>query len=337
MVFQVGKIPSEILKSIVFRNLGMINDRLLVGPGIGEDAAVVRFGNKALVLSTDPITGTASNIGWFSVHINANDVATFGAKPKWYLCSIMLPKGSRKNVLREIMKQIDSACTELGVTVIGGHCEVTPFLKRPILVGFMLGETNLNRYVTSASASEGNVLMLTKTVGIEGTAILATDTKNILRKHLNKGVIKRAQNLYKKISVVKEALMAMEVGGVTAMHDPTEGGILCGIWELSEASHLGVKIYQNKIPISSETKSICKILKIDPFRIMSSGSLLIAAKKSSASKIIKELSRKRIPISVIGEFTKRKHGRKLLSLDESVVELKPPFPDDVYNVFSKLR
>jgi hydrogenase maturation factor len=313
MVFQVGKIPSEILKSIVFRNLGTINDRLLVGPGIGEDAAVVRFGNKALVLSTDPITGTASNIGWFSVHINANDVATFGAKPKWYLCSIMLP------------------------TVIGGHCEVTPFLKRPILVGFMLGETNLNRYVTSASASEGNVLMLTKTVGIEGTAILATDTKNILRKYLNKGVIKRAQNLYKKISVVKEALMAMEVGGVTAMHDPTEGGILCGVWELSEASHLGVKIYQNKIPISSETKSICEILKIDPFRIMSSGSLLIAAKKSSSSKIIKELSRKRIPISVIGEFTKRKHGRKLLSLDESVVELKPPFPDDVYNVFSKLR
>ncbi|OGD53520.1 hypothetical protein A3K80_07050 [Candidatus Bathyarchaeota archaeon RBG_13_38_9] len=337
MVFQVGKIPSEILKSIVFRNLGMANDRLLVGPGIGEDAAVVRFGNKALVLSTDPITGTASNVGWFSVHINANDVATFGAKPKWYLCSIMLPKGSRKNVLRGIMKQIDSACTELGVTVIGGHCEVTTFLKKPILVGFMLGETRLNRYVTSGGASVGNVLMLTKTVGIEGTAILATDAENILRKHLKKGVIRRAQNLYKKISVVKEALMAMEVGGVTAMHDPTEGGILCGIWELSEASHLGVRIYQNRIPISSETRSICKILKIDPCRLVSSGSLLIAAKKSFAPKIIKELSGKRIPISVIGEFTKRKHGRKLLSIDESVIELKPPFPDDVYNVCSKLR
>lgn len=337
MVFQVGKIPSEILKSLVFRNLGMTSDRLLVGPGIGEDAAVVRFGNKALVLSTDPITGTASNGGWFSVHINANDVATFGAKPKWYLCSIMLPKGSKENVLRGIMKQIDSACTELGVTVIGGHCEVTQFLKRPILVGFMLGETSLNRYVTSGGASVGNVLMLTKTVGIEGTAILATDAESILRKHLKKGVIKRAQNLYKKISVVKEALMAMDVGGVTAMHDPTEGGILCGIWELSEASNLGVRVYRDRIPISSETESICKILKIDPFRLMSSGSLLIAAKKSSAPKIIKELSGKRIPISVIGEFTKRKHGRKFLSIDESAVELKPPFPDDVYNVFSKLR
>jgi hydrogenase maturation factor len=337
MIFQVGKIPSEILKSIVFRNLGIPNDRLLVGPGIGEDAAVVRFGNKALVLSTDPITGTASNVGWFSVHINANDVATFGAKPKWYLCSIMLPKRSRKNVLHGIMKQIDSACAELGVTVIGGHCEVTPFLKRPILVGFMLGETSLNRYVTSGGASVGNVLMVTKTVGIEGTTILATDAEDMLRKHLKKGVIKRAQNIYKKISVVKEALMAMEVGGVTAMHDPTEGGILCGIWELSEASNLGVRVYKDRIPISSETKSICKILKIDPFRLMSSGSLLIAAKKSSASKIIKELSGKKIPISVIGEFTKRKYGRKLLSIDESVAELKPPFPDDVYNVFSKLR
>ncbi|TRO58850.1 hydrogenase [Candidatus Bathyarchaeota archaeon] len=337
MVFQVGKIPSEILRSIVFRNLGMMNDRLLVGPGIGEDGAVVRFGNRALVLSTDPITGTASNVGWFSVHINANDVATFGAKPKWYLCSIMLPKGSRENELRGIMKQIDSACTELGVTVIGGHCEVTPFLKRPILVGFILGETRLNRYVTSAGASVGNVLMMTKTVGIEGTTILATDTERILRKHLKKGVIKRAQNLYKKISVVQEALMAMEVGGVTAMHDPTEGGILCGIWELSEASNIGVRVYRDRIPISSETKSICKILKIDPFRLMSSGSLLIAAKKSLAPKIIKRLSGKQVPISVIGEFTKRKNGRKLLSIDESFVELKPPFPDDVYTVFSNLR
>jgi len=336
MGFQVGKIPSESLENIVFRNLGIANDRLLVGPRIGEDAAVVRFGNRALVLSTDPITGTASNVGWFSVHINANDVATFGAKPKWYLCSIMLPRGSRENELRGIMKQIDSACAELGVTVIGGHCEVTPFLKRPILVGFMLGETRLNRYVTSAGASVGNVLMMTKTVGIEGTTILATDTERILRKHLKKGVIKRAQNLYKKISVVQEALMAMEVGGVTAMHDPTEGGILCGIWELSEASNIGVRVYRDRIPISSETKSICKILKIDPLRLMSSGSLLIAAKKSSAPKIIKELSGKQVPVSVIGEFTKRKNGRKLLSIDESVVELRPPFPDDVYTVFSNL-
>ncbi|WP_455369527.1 AIR synthase family protein [[Eubacterium] cellulosolvens] len=336
MGFQVGKIPSESLENIVFRNLGITNDRLLVGPGIGEDAAVVRFGNKALVLSTDPITGTASNVGWFSVHVNANDIATFGAKPKWYLCSIMLPKGSKEKVLRGIMKQIDYACKELGVTVIGGHCEVTRFLKRPVLVGFMLGETSLNSYVTSGGASEENVLMLTKTVGIEGTAILATDAESMLEKHLKKGVIKRAQNLYKKISVVKEALMAMDVGGVSAMHDPTEGGVLCGIWELAEASNLGVIVHGDQIPISSETKNICKTLKIDPFRLMSSGSLLIAAKKSSVPKLIKELSKKHVPISVIGKFTKRKYGRKLVSIDGSF-ELKPPFPDDVYRVLSKLK
>ena len=201
MGFQVGKIPSESLEKIVFRNLGMANNRLLVGPGIGEDAAVVRFNNKALVLSTDPITGTASNIGWFSVHINANDIATFGAKPKWYLCSIMLPKGSKDKVLRGIMKQIDYACTELGVTVIGGHCEVTRFLKRPVLVGFMLGETSIDRYVTSGGASVEDILMLTKTAGIEGTAILATDAESLLKKHLKEKVIKQAQNLYKKISI----------------------------------------------------------------------------------------------------------------------------------------
>jgi hydrogenase expression/formation protein HypE len=337
MAFQIGKIPSESLENIVFRNLGIANNRLLVGPRIGEDAAVVRFSNKALVLTTDPITGTASNIGWFSVHINANDVATFGAKPKWYLCSIMLPKGSKEKVLRGIMKQIDYACAELGVTVIGGHCEVTRFLKRPVLAGFMLGETSLNRYVTSGGASEENVLMLTKTVGIEGTAILATDAESMLKKHLKKEVIKRAQNLYKKISIVKEALMAMDVGGVTAMHDPTEGGIICGIWELAEASNLGVIVHADQIPISSETNNVCKTLKIDPFRLMSSGSLLIAAKKSSVPKIIKGLSKKRILISVIGKFTEKKYGRKLLSIDGSYVKLKPPFPDDVYHVLSKLN
>lgn len=336
MGFQIGKIPSESLEKIVFRNLGIANDRLLVGPGIGEDAAVVRFDDKALVLSTDPITGTTSNVGWFSVHVNANDIATFGAKPKWYLCSIMLPKGSKEKVLRGIMKQIDYACKELGVTVIGGHCEVTRFLKRPVLVGFMLGETSLNRYVTSGGASVENVLMLTKTAGIEGTAILANDAESLLKKYLKKKVIQQAQNLYKKISVVKEALIAMDVGGVTAMHDPTEGGILCGIWELAEASNLGVTVQRDQIPISPETKNICKILNIDPFRLMSSGSLLIAAKKSSVPKIIKGLSKKRIPISVIGKFTKRKHGRKLVSIDGSCAELKPPFPDDVYRILSKL-
>jgi len=158
----------------------------------------------------------------------------------------------------------------------------------------------------------------------------------MLKKHLNKGVIKRAQNLYKKISIVKEALIAMDVGGVTAMHDPTEGGILCGIWELAEASNLGFRIYGDRIPISFETENICKILKIDPFRLMSSGSLLIAAKKSSAPKIIKELSEKRITISVIGEFTKKEHGRTFLSIDKSAIELRPPFPDEVYHVLSKL-
>ncbi len=179
--------------------------------------------------------------------------------------------------------------------------------------------------------------MLTKTIGIEGTAILASDAKKMMKKHLKKEEIKQAQNLYKKISIVKEALMAIDAGGVTAMHDPTEGGILCGIWELAEASKLGIRVLQDQIPISPETEKICKTLKIDPLRLMSSGSLLIAAKKSSVPKIITTLSENQIPISVIGEFIKRKQGRKLISIKGSPIELKPPFPDEVYSVISKLR
>jgi hydrogenase maturation factor len=184
--FPLGKVPASDLQRIVFRNLGVPNKRLLLGPKIGEDAAVVEMDDSLIVLSTDPIAGALANIGWLSVHINANDVATRGARPVWYLCSIMLPEGSGKSTLKRIMTQIDRASRELGITVVGGHSETTPLLGRPIIVGFMVGEVKSNRYVTSGGAVVGDKLIITKTAGIEGTAIIANDHEELLRKRVAK-------------------------------------------------------------------------------------------------------------------------------------------------------
>jgi hydrogenase expression/formation protein HypE len=335
--FPIGKIPARDLQRIVFENLGVFSKSLLVGPGIGEDAAVVRTGGNLIVLSTDPITGTSANIGWLSVHINANDVATRGARPTWYLCSIMLPKNTKEAVLREIMKQTDQACVELGVTVVGGHSEVTPLLVQPIVVGFMIGECKTREYITSAGAAVGDVLILTKSVGIEGTAIVARDHARLLEKHLPIRTLRKAQQLYKSISVVEDAMVAVGVGNVDAMHDPTEGGLLCGVWELGEASHLGMRIYIEQIPISRETDVVCRSLKIDPLRIMSSGSLLIAAKPFSAKKIISRLSRRGIAATEIGEFTEYDQGRTVINRDGSRTELSPPFREEVYEVNERLE
>ncbi|MBS7622708.1 AIR synthase family protein [Candidatus Bathyarchaeota archaeon] len=329
-VFPVGKIPVQVLRRVIFRNLGVHSDSLLVGPGIGEDAAVVRMGRTTIVLSTDPITGALANIGWLSVHVNANDVATRGARPRWYFCSVILPEGSGEAVLRKITRQIDAACIELGVTVAGGHSEVTPMLERPLIAGFMVGEVRSGRYVTSSGAVPGDRLILTKSAGIEGTAILATDYEEGLKRHLDMRILRRAQRLYKKISVVEDAMASLEAGGVDAMHDPTEGGLLCGVWELAEASKLGVVLYSKDVPVSPETDAVCRCLGIDPLRLLSSGSLLVAAKPSHSRKIVSRLLRRGIPAVEVGELVSRKYGRRVEAEDGSVVELRPPFPDEIY-------
>ena len=332
--FPLGKVPASDLQRIVFRNLGVPNKRLLLGPKIGEDAAVVEMDDSLIVLSTDPITGALANIGWLSVHINANDVATRGARPVWYLCSIMLPEGSGKSALKRIMAQIDRASRELGITVVGGHSETTPLLGQPIIVGFMVGEVKSNSYVTSGGAVVGDKLVLTKTAGIEGTAIIANDHEELLKKKVAKGVVRKAQKLYERISVVKDAMIAMDAGGVSAMHDPTEGGVLCGVWELAEASHLGVRINNAKIPVSIETEAICGGLNIDPLRIMASGSLLVAAKPSSAARIVAKLISEGIPATEIGQFTRYRDGRVMIDRDNSEMNLRPPFQDEVYQVLN---
>ncbi len=306
--FKVGKVPPSTLLRAVYPYLGRKSRSLLIGPGIGRDAAAIRYGNKVLVFSTDPITGTATHIGRHSVHINANDIATAGARPKWYLCTILLPPDTDEISLRQIMVDVDNAAKGLGIAVVGGHTEVTPGLTRPIIAGFMIGETTKQRLLSSEGGREGDKVLLTKTAGLEGTALLATDYGNKL-KDLKPKTLDRARKFSEQISVVKEALTAARVKGVHAMHDPTEGGVLNGLWELAKASNLGIEVDADRIPVAPETGRVCRVLGLDPLRLMSSGSLLVAADPAKAETVARVLKRIPVRVSEVGRLTSASNGR----------------------------
>ena len=325
MKLPYGKVPQKILEKIVLKYLGLKRKEVVLGPAVGEDGAVIEIGDKAIVCSVDPITGAVERIGWLAVNICANDVATFGVKPTFFSSCILLPENSDEHVLEGICKQIDRAARRLEIAVIGGHSEVTPELTRPVVVGYCIGIAEKGSYVISGGAKAGDQLILTKTAGIEGTAILATEKYEELRNIIDDETLISAQKFIEKISVVNDALTAFRCGGVDAMHDPTEGGILGGIHEMADASNLGVKVYREKIPIAKETLKICNFFGIDPLQLISSGTLLIAARKNRSQKIVEELKIQGINASIIGEFIKDREKRVLI--EENGEERPLPIPE----------
>lgn len=333
--FRTGKVPSDILRRVVFKCLGVPTDRLLQGPGVGEDAAVVDMGDRVLVVKGDPITGAEGNIGWLSVHINANDIASTGAKPLWFICIALLPEGAEESLLEGIMKDLHSACLEVGVSLIGGHTETTPGLDKPILAGFMMGEAPRDGYVTTGGARPGDLIIMTKTAGVEGTAVLATDLVDRLRRSVSDETLKRAQGMLRSISVVPEAMKAMEVGGVHSLHDPTEGGLLNGLWELAEAAGVGLIANEWSIPIAPETQEICDALNVDPLKLLGSGSLLITAEPTKAEEIVKSLLELGVAASIIGEVVSTSEGRFLLREGEAE-PIEAVDQDEIYRILEEL-
>ena len=332
-----GKIPPEMLKNIVFKNLGVSSPKVLLGPGIGEDAAVIELEHKVIVVATDPITGAIEDIGWLSVHINANDIACHGARPAWFLSTILLPENSDEKTLEKIVTQMDKAAKELEIAIVGGHTEVTPGLKRPIVAGFMIGEAEKDKFVTSSGALPGDKIILTKGVAIEGTAILATERGKEFSNLLDKDLIEKAKKYKWRISVVEDALTAVEVGGVTAMHDPTEGGVLGGLHEIADASKTGFAVQEEKIRkmISEETRKICELLQIDPLCLIGSGALLITAKPEKAQQIVEALNGKGIFAEIIGHILDNPKRRIFFRKDGKTKKAQRPAQDALWEALSK--
>ncbi|MEM2103373.1 MAG: AIR synthase family protein [Candidatus Bathyarchaeia archaeon] len=333
-----GKVPLEILNDVVFKNLGFKRGEVVVGPSAGFDGAVVDLDDKCIITSMDPITGAVERIGWLAVNINANDVATFGVKPAYFSSCILLPEEADRETLRVICSQMDKASKKLEIAIIGGHCEVSLELARPIVVGCAIGVAAKGKYVTAGGAKPGDKIILTKSAGVEGTAILATEHYRVLcRSGVDRKLLKSAERFFEKISIVKEAILAFENGGVNAMHDPTEGGVLGGVHEMADASGLGLKVFEEKIPVAKETREICSFFKIDPLQLISSGALLIASEKDKAGKIVKKLKAHRIEASIIGEFLASKSERMLIRRGGVKEPLPRPECDHLWSALAKNR
>ncbi len=335
MRLPLGKIPKDLLEAVVFKNLGAKRKEVALGPMAGFDAAIVDADSKSIVVSTDPITGALERIGWLAVNVNANDIATFGVEPAFFLSCIMLPEKAQSTMVRTISVQMNNAAKALGIAIVGGHCEATPGLANPIVVGCAIGITDKGEYVTAGGAKPGDKLILTKSAGTEGTAILASDRKQQLKKALGVKTLQSAAKFYDQITIVKDAMTAFKTGGVDAMHDPTEGGVAGGIHEMADAARLGVRIYEEKIPIRPETDQICQHFQIDALQLISSGALLVSAKPDYADEIVRALERESIQASLIGEFSKDSSERTLTGKNGEQRLLPRPLSDHLWLALSR--
>ncbi len=331
----VGKLDPALLRQVIFNRLGVQDPRIILGPDIGEDASVIDFGDRALLVHSDPITGAIENIGWHAVNVCANDIATRGVRPLWILIVLLLPEGTSTRQLKKIMIQIDEAAKELGVAVVGGHSEVTPGIDRPIIVTTALGEAPKDKFVRTSGAQVGDTVIVTKGAAIEGTAILSHELESALTAKLGKDTVSRAKGFIKKISVVEEALTAVEVGGVQAMHDATEGGIAVGLQEIAWASNVGIVAYEKAIPVQKETSAICRTLKIDPLMTISSGALIIAVQPEKTEEIRKALENKGILAAVVGKVVNKEDGMNIVRKDGTKLDLSKPLKEQLWKALKK--
>lgn len=273
----VGKLPQELL-AVLLSHARVDDPRVILGPGIGLDCAVIDTGERLSVYKSDPITFATDQIGYYLVQVNANDIATTGARPLWLLVTLLLPECRTTAELADIvMAQVHEACRDLGIAVIGGHTEITAGLDRPIAIGTMIGEVARESLVSPRGANAGDHVLLTKGVPIEATTLLAREFPGRLRGALTEAEICAAQNyLFKPgIGVTRDARVAIGAGRVTAMHDPTEGGIVTALWELAEASQKTVRVDADEIPVPALARRVCKAFDIDPYASIASGALLI--------------------------------------------------------------
>ncbi|NLE45820.1 MAG: hydrogenase expression protein [Chloroflexi bacterium] len=303
MPYPLGKLPADHLIQLLTRHAPR-DDRVIVGPGIGRDAAVISFGDRYLVAKSDPVTFVTSDVGWYAVHVNANDIACMGATARWFLATLLLPEARTEAAeVDEIFRQITDACADLGIELVGGHTEITHGLDHPLVVGSMLGEVAPEDLVYPGDARPGDVLILTKGIAVEGTAIIARERSAALD-GLDEAFLARCREFLHDpgISVVRDAAIATSAGKVHAMHDPTEGGLATGLRELAQAAGYGLEVQESDIPILPETQLLCERLKLDPLGLIASGSLLMAVAPDDSEAIQGALTSAGIASARIGRI-----------------------------------
>ena len=313
MGLKSGKLPIKLLKKVL-ASVSSSDRRVILGPKVGEDAAIIDCGDRFLVIASDPVTFTSENAGRYMVHVNANDLYVTGATPRWLMATLLLPVGTTENQVENVFTQLQMACKEAEVSLIGGHTEVTEGISKIIFSGTMVGEVEKEKVVFSSGASIGDSIVLTRGIAIEGTAILAHEAEQeILICGGSVETISRAKRLITSpgISVKKDSQIALSGFGVTSMHDPTEGGLSSALAEIALAASVGFQIDQNSIPVLTECKEITQALSIDPMGLISSGALMITLPPNQAKRLVFKYKNHGIDAFVIGKILPRSKGWKI--------------------------
>jgi len=325
----LGKLPPDVMTRYLLGMTGAPSRDLVVPPSVGIDFGVVKRPGGFLIVSSDPVTGVKERIGWYAVNVSANDVATSGNRPRFIQSIILLPEDATVGTVAEVSREIHRTAGDLGMTVVGGHTEVTPGLRRPIVVTTAFAFAS--SYVTAADAREGDVIMLTKSAGVEGTAILASNAARFGGR-ADLSMLKRAKAFRRKLSIVEEAAAAFGTGKVRAMHDCTEGGVLGAIYEMSFASGLGFQLFEEKIPVARETAYVCSQLSLDPLRLISSGTLLLAVEGGREREVSRAVREVGSTAAVVGTF--RRGKRTVVRRDGNAETLSGPPTDELWRVVS---
>lgn len=326
---EIGKVPETVLKRSVFQQMHTRREEVLVGAGIGEDCAVMQLApDEVFVLSTDPITGTEKDMGKLAIQITANDLASAGAEPVGILLTVLLPPSSEEALIRKLSEEVDSACGELGIQVMGGHTEVTAVVNQPLLSVTGVGKVKKGALVTTGGAQVGDDVVVSKWIGIEGTSIIAKEKEAELLSRFSRPFLKEAKDFDKFLSVVPESKVAVS-SGVSAMHDVTEGGIYGALWELSEASQVGLEIELKAIPIRQETVEICEYFRLNPYQLIASGCMLMTSKDGRT--LVSNLKKAGIHAAVIGRCVEGK-AKKIIN-GEDIAYLERPKTDELYKIY----
>ena len=337
MILEIGKFPSSLLEKMLAKN-SISDPRVVLGPMVGEDAAVLDMGESLLVAASDPVTFATDLAGWYSVQVNANDVACSGAQPRWFLATLLVPEHFSESEAEMVFDQILEGCTAVGASLIGGHSEVTYGIDRPIIMGTMLGEVKRDSLIRTGGAQEGDSIVLTKGIAIEGTALLARDRAEDLRlAGVSAETIGRAAGLLVNpgISVISDAQTACASVHVHSLHDVTEGGLVTGLREVAQASGLGLAVEEGSIPVLPESQAVCEALELDPLGLLASGALLVTLPAGEVPVLLKALQEKEIDGWEIGQVLAQEEGLLLIGYKGET-----PLPhfsrDELARYFAKL-
>lgn len=338
---EIGKISAEVFNELIFPHLGAKRSEILVGPQHGVDVGIVEIGNKAVAMTSDPVFIVPEygfkRAAWFATHILASDVVTSGLPPTYLTIDLNLPMSITEEELLTVWTTIDEECKKMGMAIICGHTARYDNCFYPMVGGAtVLAVGDIDKYISPKFARVGDKIIITKGPAIEASGIFATMFPKLLTKQFGEEFTQKAQSLFYKMSVVDDALTAVNVGvrddGVSAMHDATECGVWGGVYEIAQAAGVGVRIEKEKIVVEEYVNDICGLFKIDPYKSISEGTLIITCRPDKAEKVVDVLTKHNIKSSIVGELIDAKSGMLLLE-DGREKKLEHPKVDPFWKAF----